>query len=515
MQTHQLVLFISKCPEEFTGAKHIEMPEGGGSVGRAPSCTLPLTDHNRFISGTHCLLSVYGDTYYISDVSTNGTMVNGNKILKNQPVSIVDGDVISLGQYEIGVSLEHVSAAQDIASDIAPDRVSNDPLVNLGEAVLDEDEKIGALEDLFMETKQDDVDTDDPVAHLKFSMQREDDHLIRDEQKPHPTQANPIENTRQVVDDSFSIHSEFDIPNLIPEDWLGGAAKSEAPAEVASEQSQQASFIPEEPIRAPEEAFRIPQDAIQTEPVSPSPHLPQADQVPPQFEVPISQATSSAAQRPESFGQKWEEVTQAFVPSAQSNPIETKPTETQVGFVSNESLNAESSAHSSDIGQAFYEGLGISNPELISNEALLFKQMGTCLRLCIDNLQKDLREVESLKGEQGLSEADSNLAELMLTLNSQNLLSPNELVEQMLDELNDHQILFNKALNELLIEQSETNDPVTFASDIAGKSIFTTKSKLWGEYLEFYANNRRQMNETSLKGLIKKNYTKAIKGNHA
>ncbi|TOK96106.1 FHA domain-containing protein, partial [Vibrio parahaemolyticus] len=106
----------------------------------------------------------------------------------------------------------------------------------------------------------------------------------------------------------------------------------------------------------------------------------------------------------------------------------------------------------SDIGKAFYEGLGISNPDLISNEALLFKQMGACLRLCIDNLQKDLHEVESLKGEQGLSEADSNLAELMLTLNSQNLLSPNELVEQMLDELNDHQIIFNKALNELLIE---------------------------------------------------------------
>lgn len=192
-----------------------------------------------------------------------------------------------------------------------------------------------------------------------------------------------------------------------------------------------------------------------------------------------------------------------------------KRKEAQQGFVSNESLAIESVAHSSDIGKAFYEGLGISNPDLISNEALLFKQMGACLRLCIDNLQKDLHEVESLKGEQGLSEADSNLAELMLTLNSQNLLSPNELVEQMLDELNDHQIIFNKALNELLIEQSETNDPVMFANDVASKSMFTTKSKLWGEYLEFYANNRRQMNETSLKGLIKKNYTKAIKGSHA
>ncbi|MEF1308472.1 FHA domain-containing protein, partial [Vibrio owensii] len=115
----------------------------------------------------------------------------------------------------------------------------------------------------------------------------------------------------------------------------------------------------------------------------------------------------------------------------QSAQQESKVTETKVGFVSNESIATEQGTLSSDISKAFYEGLGISNPELISNEALLFKQMGTCLRLCIDNLQKDLHEVESLKGEQGLSEADPNLAELMLTPNSQNLLSPNELVEQM------------------------------------------------------------------------------------
>ncbi|EGQ8099891.1 FHA domain-containing protein [Vibrio parahaemolyticus] len=504
MQTHQLVLFISKCPEEYTGAKHIEMPEGGGSVGRAPSCTLSLTDHNRFISGTHCLISVYGDTFYISDVSTNGTMVNGNKILKNQPISIVDGDVVSLGQYEIGVAFEHISAVQDIAADIAPERVSNDPLVNLGEAVVEEEEKVGSLEDLFMETKQDGVNTDDPIAHLKFSMQREDDYLIRDVEKPEPAPAKTIENTRQVVDDSFSIHSEFDIPNLIPEDWLGGVATSKESVEPAAEQAKQAAFIPE--------------DFVHTKPVSPQASVVQPDvnqPQQPQYEAPLSHATSNVTQRAEPVSQKWEEVTQAFVPSAQPTQPETKAKEAQQGFVSNESLAIESAAHSSDIGKAFYEGLGISNPDLISNEALLFKQMGACLRLCIDNLQKDLHEVESLKGEQGLSEADSNLAELMLTLNSQNLLSPNELVEQMLDELNDHQIIFNKALNELLIEQSETNDPVTFANDVASKSMFTTKSKLWGEYLEFYANNRRQMNETSLKGLIKKNYTKAIKGSHA
>lgn len=228
MHSNQLVLFVSKCPEEYTGVKHIEMPESGGSIGRSPSCSVSLTDHNRFISGTHCLISVYGDTYYISDVSTNGTMVNGNKILKNQPVAIVDGDIISLGQYEIGVSLEHVTSTQDIAADIAPERVSNDPLVSLGDAVVEEEEKVGALEDLFMETKQDDIDCHDPVAHLNFSMQRDDDHLIRDDEHPEPEQPKTVESTRQVVDDSFSIYSEFDQPSLIPEDWMATETKSNA-----------------------------------------------------------------------------------------------------------------------------------------------------------------------------------------------------------------------------------------------------------------------------------------------
>ncbi|WP_104038422.1 type VI secretion system-associated FHA domain protein [Vibrio jasicida] len=505
MRLHQLVLFISKCPEEYTGAKHIEMPEGGGSVGRASSCTLPLADHNRFISGTHCLISVYGDTYYISDVSTNGTMVNGNKILKNQPVSIVDGDIVSLGQYEIGVSLEHVTASQDIAADIAPERVSNDPLVNLGEAVVEEEEKVGALEDLFMETKQDDVDSHDPIAHLKFSMQRDDDHLIRNEEKDQEPQPSSIENTRQIVDDSFSIHSELDLPNLIPEDWLGTDTKSNAstPVQTKSDSQPQAN------------TQQVPDDFYRKETSSNAEESLMSDRSP-SHQVNGDASYQQSAPKSEPVGQKWEEVTQAFIPSSQIKDKTQQPaSETKVGFVSNSSFDGAGSETHNDISQAFYEGLGITNPDLISNEALLFKQMGTCLRLCIDNLQKDLHEVESLKEEEGLSQAESNLAELMLTLNSQNLLAPNELVEQMLDELNDHQIIFNKALNELLIEQSETNDPVTFANDVASKSMFATKSKLWGEYLEFYAKNRRQFNETSLKGLIKKNYNKAIKGSHA
>ena len=562
MRLHQLVLYIAKCPEEYTGSKHIEMPENGGSIGRAPGSTLHLIDHNRFISGTHCLLSVYGDTYYISDVSTNGTMVNGTKILKNQPISIVDGDTISLGQYEIGVGLEKIVETQDIAVDIAPDRVSTDPLVNLGEAVVEEEEKIGALEELFMETKQDDVDLNDPIAHLKFSMQLEDDHLIRDEEKPQAKTPQSVENIRQVVDDSFSIHSEFDIPSLIPEDWMGGEGEGKSgfvsrkdPVLSTQPHSQnrnntqdkllnQESFAKQDDnIQAGQNkelnakvsplsdrnAFQQadsqiqPHSKVQTESVST--RQPESAQFIPEFDIP--EFSPSPAQTNET-AQKWEEVTQAFSPTAQplktidsvvnfdsAATINSTERETDVAFLNTEQVTQPESYDVTDISQAFYEGLGVSKPELLSSEALLFKQMGTCLRLCIEKLQKELHEVEQLKDETGLGDMDANITELMLTLNSQQLLSPNELVEQMLDELSDHQVTFNKALNELLLEQSESNDPVVFARELASKSLFNTKSKLWSAYLEFYSGNRRQLNESSLKGLIKKSYTKALRGSHA
>ncbi|KLN63063.1 type VI secretion system-associated FHA domain protein [Vibrio sp. VPAP30] len=496
MRLNQLVLFISKCPEEYTGAKHIEMPEGGGSIGRAAGCTLSLADHNRFISGTHCLVSVYGDTHYISDVSTNGIMVNGNKILKNQPVSICNGDVISLGQYEIGVSLELVTTNQDIAADIAPERVSNDPLLNLGEAMVEEEDQSGVLEDLFMETKQEEVDSHDPVAHLNFSMQRDDDYLIKDVERPEQTKPISIESTRQIADDSLSIHSEFDLPNLIPEDWFGGDKASQSSAsesmqvsDLSTEKSQVTRSTPtSSPVTQPEIAAQ------------------------PKVEQPLTTSQAPA----EAVGQKWEEVTQPFTPSShQADQPEHSQIDPKVGLFTSEPEESKNLAQFDDISQAFYEGLGINNSELIRNDASLFRQMGTCLRLCMDNLQKDLREVEALKDEPSANEPAANLAELMLTLNSQNLLSPNELVEQMLDELNDHQVMFNRALNDLLVEQSKTNDPEAFASERAKGSMFTTKSKLWAEYLDFYASNRRQFNEGSLSGLIKKNYNKALKGNHA
>ncbi|MEZ9407945.1 type VI secretion system-associated FHA domain protein TagH [Vibrio sp. 10N.286.48.F5] len=498
MRINQLVLVISKCPEEYVGAKSIEMPEEGGSLGREAGCTVTLTDHNRFISGTHCLLSIYGDTYYISDVSTNGTLVNGNKILKNQPVSLCDGDRVSLGQYEVSISLELVTTSYDIASEIAPERDSTDPLMNLEESVVEEEAETGALEDLFMETKPDGVDTHDPVEHLKFSMQRDDDYLVRDESNEKNLMKSSIEPQRQVVDDSLSIHSEFDLPSLIPEDWMGMEEEQQA--------NLNAQDIADDQTKIPNrlKPTNIEGTDFKSDTLTGSSDVPKRKptKVPPVTIIPNSANIQS---------HKWEEVTQEFVPHTEP---QEQPVESESRTQSNTALSETSYEHE-NVTHAFFEGLGVDLESDTKHDALFFKQMGACLRLCIDNLYKDLQSVEELTDESSFAHNDLSLTTLMLTLNSQNLLAPNELIEQILDELSEHDTLYAKAINDLVLEQLKANDPQQFANTLSQETRFLSKSKLWQKYSEHYEQNTRQFNESTFKALMKDRYSKVAKADHA
>ncbi|WP_260261404.1 type VI secretion system-associated FHA domain protein TagH [Vibrio intestinalis] len=472
MPSIRLTLSIAKCPEEYTGVKNLELQESGGSIGRASSCTMPLVDHNRFISGVHCLITVYGDTYYISDVSTNGTLVNSNKILKNQPVSIVDGDVISLGQYEVIVAIEKVTVGQDIAADIAPERTSNDPLINLPKLEVKE-EQVGAIDELFAETKPCDIQSNDPVDHLKFDSRREEGHLIRDEGEHEPTSSYevPVQNSRQLSDDSYSVHSEFDLPNLIPEDWNQTATASSEPVEPSVSVPEQVSAVHQRNSRNSEHDL----------------------------------SHSVHGQRSTS---RWEEVTQSVMDHSPTTP----PPEEQPQLVENDDSDALDGV---GLSKAFYEGLGVTPPNLDSNQALLFKQMGMCLRLCIARMQDELYHAECFKEDHDASQRETNIVDLMLELNRQQLLTPNELVEQMLDDLSQHNVNFNKAISELISEQFESNAPDKFAKDIKAQSFYVPNTVLWSKYLKYYSERQNGLSESALKELIKNSYQKVIKDIHA
>lgn len=458
----RLVIVISKHPEEYTGAKFVELPESGGSIGRNPGCSVPLVDHNRYISSTHCLVSIYGDAYYISDVSTNGLIVNGNKLLKNQPIPIHEGDTIVLGQYELSVSVERTTNRTDIAFDITPDRDTTDPLVNLGEAYVEQEQQ-GPLEEIFLETKPEESDASDPMTHLDFSMDNSDDHLIRTENEELDQFVVTNESTRQIADDSLSVYSEFDAPSLIPEDWMGGEESS----------------TPK--IEKPKPAPQRQQASVKEEPTMGSPKQTVAP-VPSEIKAPSAQ---------------WEEV----APKAE-HQTSSEPQFSQINT---------SSSHS-DLLTSFKKGLGVTDDELLESDPQLFEQMGMCLRLCMTKLQHELVEIEELK--QSPTAADTDLISLMLDLNKQSMLSPNELVEQMLDEISEHKSLYEQALNSYVQQSISQYDPIIFEQKSENKG-FLAKQKLWDTYKLHYLESLKGVHGVGTKKLVQENYNRLLKEKYA
>ncbi len=94
----------------------------GASIGRAPTCDWALPDPHRYISSRHCEVSFRDETYYLADVSTNGTFFNGGGERMPAEVKLKPGDVITIGHYELVAGLSGVAAvaAEPVAAPAEP-----------------------------------------------------------------------------------------------------------------------------------------------------------------------------------------------------------------------------------------------------------------------------------------------------------------------------------------------------------------------------------------------------------
>lgn len=73
-------------------------------VGRSPACQLRLADRDKLISSTHAAISRMEESYCITDTSTNGTLLNGTRLLKNTLQVLREGDELRIGDYRLLVS---------------------------------------------------------------------------------------------------------------------------------------------------------------------------------------------------------------------------------------------------------------------------------------------------------------------------------------------------------------------------------------------------------------------------
>jgi pSer/pThr/pTyr-binding forkhead associated (FHA) protein len=76
--------------------KCLKFPPGEFVFGRGPECHVRPDPEGQAISRQHCLLRVSAEGVHIRDLgSTNGTLVNGTRVLEERPLR--DGDLVQLG----------------------------------------------------------------------------------------------------------------------------------------------------------------------------------------------------------------------------------------------------------------------------------------------------------------------------------------------------------------------------------------------------------------------------------
>jgi type VI secretion system protein ImpI len=98
----------------------------GLDIGRDPYLDWTLPDPSRFISGRHCEVRWHDGAYWLHDISTNGTFLNGAESRLKAPHRLRNGDRFIIGQYIIAAALEEeIGEPGEAAPAHAPSRDDN------------------------------------------------------------------------------------------------------------------------------------------------------------------------------------------------------------------------------------------------------------------------------------------------------------------------------------------------------------------------------------------------------
>ena len=116
---------ISGQRRKLSGRDTVEFGADGGTIGRSADNDWVLPDSQRYISAHHARIHCRDGRYYLEDISTNGVYVNdaAEPLAKQGPDAhrLRDGDVLRLGDYQIGVSLDETAASGSAA--LLPSRI--------------------------------------------------------------------------------------------------------------------------------------------------------------------------------------------------------------------------------------------------------------------------------------------------------------------------------------------------------------------------------------------------------
>ncbi|WP_439622849.1 FHA domain-containing protein [Shinella sp.] len=113
---------VLKGPERLaTGLRERTVETGALVIGRSEDADWVLADPERIVSKRHCRIERQAGGFLLTDMSTNGVLVNGVPLGREASRTLVDKDVLTLGDAIIAVAIETQ------APGVAPLPVADDP----------------------------------------------------------------------------------------------------------------------------------------------------------------------------------------------------------------------------------------------------------------------------------------------------------------------------------------------------------------------------------------------------
>lgn len=218
-----------------------DIASGEISIGRRETNRLVLPDNEKFVSAHHATISGDGNDYYVTDYSSNGLYVNQSSqpVGKNNRVRLNNGDQLSMGEYEMKVSIS-ATKSRPLPEPLPDSPGFDDPFADFDS---------GAINKIIEENQSDVPDPDDPFADFQQSPAKPgsaSDHLsplnealnARDGQQvsqPQPEKESVVETRPDTVEG-------------IPEDWMeddSAAARAKQVSGTVSETPTE--NVPDEP----------------------------------------------------------------------------------------------------------------------------------------------------------------------------------------------------------------------------------------------------------------------------
>jgi type VI secretion system protein ImpI len=437
----------------------------GIDIGRDQYLDWTLPDPSRFISGKHCEVRWHDDGYWLHDVSTNGTFLDGADSRLREPHRLRNGDRFAIGHYIVVVTLEGEGSGAGPAAPSESATPSYEDLWNpVGEAAPPIDPKqLKAPRDL-QPVRPDFLDwaADVSTTHSTESRPRSTPPLDREPVKQPPQRTPPA--------DDMS--------------WAQGPAKPPPP-----EPEVIPSPTPRRPPRPPVWVSTEPEGPWATPP-EPSP-VPTASASAAENVLAAAQALAATTGRPPATERG----------SAAPTPEAARKTQAEASFPS---ASADTAAMA-DFVRLFARGAGLpENAFAARDPAQLAEQLGQLMRLVAENMKQLLEARQQAKrlarsSNQTMIQAlDNNplkfaptaeeALRIMLGPPTRSYLDARRALAQSFDDLKDHQVSTFSAMQHALKLTLGEFDPDVIENSATGDRglaavVGSRKARLWDIYV--------------------------------